>query len=335
MELTKLQQEIVDAQYDKVVVLSAAASGKTTVLTEKVRQLLRANVNPKEIVVITFTNNAAALLKERLGNDYKEGLFIGTIHSLANQMLIRAGIKTDKIIKDEEFDKLFPLIKKNPSCVWSIDWLLLDEAQDSDPNQFEFMFNMIKPPRFFVVGDYRQSIYQWNGAKPQLLLELSRKKDVICFSLNQNHRNGSNILQYAKDLLRKGSMTDDSIALRIGGRVEKNIYSSKNILKYIGMNGKPGDWAFLTYTNAEVNKALKVLKDAGVPCMTFKQADLNKEQLQDALKSNTVKVLTVHSAKGLEWPNVINYKTYSYNEDKYCLQYVAATRARDLLVVLF
>lgn len=335
MELTKLQQEIVDAPYDKVVVLSAAASGKTTVLTEKVRQLLKANVNPREIVVITFTNNAAALLKERLGDDYKEGLFIGTIHSLANQMLIRAGIKTGKIIEDEEFNKLFPLIKKNPSCIWSIEWLLLDEAQDSDPDQFEFMFDMIKSPRFFVVGDYRQSIYQWNGAKPSLLLALSRRKDVACFSLNENHRNGYNILQYAKTLLRKGRMSDDSIALRLDGKVEKCPYSSATILKYIGLYGKPGDWAFLTYTNSEVNKTIKILEAAGVPCMTFKQADLNKKQLQDALNSNTVKVLTVHSAKGLEWPYVINYKTYSYNEDKYCLQYVAATRARDLLVVLY
>ena len=335
MELTKLQQEIVDAPYDKVVVLSAAASGKTTVLTEKVRQLLRANINPREIVVITFTNNAAALLREKLGEDYKEGLFIGTIHSLANQMLIRAGIKTGKIIEDEEFNKLFPLIKKNPGCVWSIDWLLLDEAQDSDPDQFEFMFDMIKSPRFFVVGDYRQSIYQWNGARPRLLLDLSRRKDVKKFSLNENHRNAYNILQHAKSLLLKGGMTDDSIALRPGGRVEQCGYSSANILKYIGLYGKPGDWAFLTYTNKDVEKTLKILKNAGVPCMTFKQADLNKKQLQDALNSNTVKVLTVHSAKGLEWPNVMNYKTYSYNDDKYCLQYVAATRARDLLVILF
>ena len=334
MELTKLQKEIVDAPYDKVVVLSAAASGKTTILTEKVRQLLKANINPREIVVITFTNNAAALLKERLGSDYKDGLFIGTIHSLANQMLIRAGIKTNKLIEDEEFKEFFPLIKKNPTCIWSIDWLLLDEAQDSDPDQFEFMFDMINPPRFFVVGDYRQSIYQWNGARPQLLLALSRRKDIKTYSMNENHRNGYNILEYAKTLLRRGGMSDDSIALRSGGKVDMCSYLSSNILKYIGMYGSYGDWAILSYTNTDVKKTLKLLKDVGIPCMTFKQADLNKSQLQDAMKSNTVKVLTVHSAKGLEWPYVMNYKVNCFNEDKYCLKYVAATRARDLLVLL-
>ena len=334
MQLTKLQEDIIKAPYDKVVVLSAAASGKTTVLTEKVRQLLQANINPREIVVITFTNMAANELRERLGDDYKDGLFIGTIHSLANQMLIRAGIKTDKIIKEEKFNKLFPLIKKNPSCIWPIDWLLLDEAQDSDPDQFEFIFNMIKPPRFFIVGDYRQSIYQWNGAKPQLLLTLAKQKDIHTFSLNENHRNGSNILEYAKGILRRGYMTDDSIALREGGTVEACKFSKSNILKYIGLYGDYKDWAILAQRNDDVDDIAAMLTNAGVPVASFKQGDLTKAQLQSIMRSNTVKVLTVHSAKGLEWPYVMNCNIKYYNNEQYCVGYVAATRARDLLVLI-
>lgn len=37
MELSKLQQEIIDAPYNKIIVLSSAASGKTRLMTEKVR----------------------------------------------------------------------------------------------------------------------------------------------------------------------------------------------------------------------------------------------------------------------------------------------------------
>ena len=51
--LTQLQQKIIDAPFDKIVVNAAAASGKTTVLIEKIRQLIKANINPKEIVAIT------------------------------------------------------------------------------------------------------------------------------------------------------------------------------------------------------------------------------------------------------------------------------------------
>ncbi len=76
MDLSKLQEDIINAPYNKVIVLSSAASGKTRLLTEKVRQLLRAGVNPKEIAVITFTNMAAGELRQRLGSDYKTGLFV-------------------------------------------------------------------------------------------------------------------------------------------------------------------------------------------------------------------------------------------------------------------
>ena len=84
MQLSLAQQDIIDAPYNKVVVMASAASGKTNLMTEKVRQLLRANVDPRQIVVITFTNLAASELRGRLGDDYKPGLYVGTIHSLAN-----------------------------------------------------------------------------------------------------------------------------------------------------------------------------------------------------------------------------------------------------------
>jgi len=75
---------------------------------------------------------AAAELKERLGEDYKPGLFVGTIHALANYFLLSAGIKTGEILDDEKFDELFPMVKRYPQCIKHLDWVLLDEAQDSD-----------------------------------------------------------------------------------------------------------------------------------------------------------------------------------------------------------
>ena len=97
MELSELQKNILNSPSNRSIVMSSAASGKTTLMTEKVRQLLRAGINPKEIAVITFTNMAAAELRQRLGQDYKDGLFVGTIHALANYFLLSSGIKTNKV----------------------------------------------------------------------------------------------------------------------------------------------------------------------------------------------------------------------------------------------
>jgi superfamily I DNA/RNA helicase len=145
---------------------------------------------------------AAAELKQRLGEDYKPGLFVGTIHSLANYFLTSTGIKTEKILDNEEFDKLFAMVKKYPQCIKHLEWILLDEAQDSDPLQFEFLFDMINPDNFFICGDTKQSIYQFNGSEPELLLELTERPGVHSYDLNENYRNGENILNYAKRLIR-------------------------------------------------------------------------------------------------------------------------------------
>ena len=50
------------------------------------------------------------------------------------------------------------------------------------------------------------------------------------------------------------------------------------------------------------------------------------------MNDNTVKILTIHSSKGLEWNKVVvvGAKYNSQEERNVC--YVAATRARDLLV---
>jgi DNA helicase-2/ATP-dependent DNA helicase PcrA len=336
MELSTLQTKILNAPYNKIVVNSAAASGKTALLTEKVRQILRANTNPREVVVITFTNMAAGELKHRLGADYKEGLFIGTIHSLANQMLVRNGISTTEILEKEKFDKLFSLIKKNQQCIWPIEWLLLDEAQDSDDKQFEFMFDMIKPRCFFVVGDLRQCIYRWNGSNPRLLRNLSRQPDVHTFSMNENHRNGNNILVFAKGYLRRIRQSDDSIALRPGGQIQQIPYSPRAIVKNIALNPNYKDWAILTRTNDQISNIIPYLENAHIPYATFKQGDLDREQLQNIMDSNTVKLLTIHSAKGLEWSNVIMVGVLerNRNDEEFNVAYVAATRARDNLIVM-
>ena len=333
--LTELQQRIVNAPYDRVAVNAAAASGKTTVLIEKIRQILRSNINPREVAAITFTNLAAAEIKSRLGDDYKEGMFIGTIHSLANQMLLRAGIHTGAILDKEKFDELFPMIKKNPQCVWHIEWLLLDEAQDSDGRQFEFIFRMINPRCFFIVGDIRQTIYRWKGSVPELFGDLAQRNDVKVFSLNQNFRCGSNILAYAKKKLWGSGMYDDSVAMREGGEVLFPEFTKANMLKLIGTYGNYKDWVILTRTNEQIKTLMAMLKNSNIPCATFKQGELTRDKLIELMNSNTVKILTVHSAKGLEWPYVMLYGLYTDRTDieTYNVNYVAATRAKDMLVV--
>lgn len=333
MNLTETQEKILSANENKVVVMSSAASGKTALLTEKVRRILRSGVDPRKVAVITFTNMAATELIQRLGADYKDGIFIGTIHALANYMLRAGGVDTSKVLNDEKFDELFELIVKNQHCIKHLDWVLLDEAQDSDPLQFNFLFGMIDPPNFFVVGDLKQTIYRWKGSEPELLATLAGRPYVTCYTMRENFRNGIKILEFAKGIIKPTSMIDYSIPVREElGVVDELIYTPNVIVNEIKKQPEYKKWAILCRTNAEISEISYFLKKNEIPVDTFKQGDLTKAELVERMAQNTVKVLTVHSAKGLEWDNVIVVGMRYFSEEERCIGYVAATRARNHLI---
>ncbi len=113
MELSKQQREIVDSKSKKIIVDAGSGSGKTRVLTERVRKLLSSGVNPYSVVVITFTNMAANELYDRL-SDVKNSdkCFIGTIHAYAHKLLKKSGYDFD--IFSEYYQTLYmtELLKK-------------------------------------------------------------------------------------------------------------------------------------------------------------------------------------------------------------------------------
>ncbi len=113
MELSKQQREIVDSKSKKIIVDAGSGSGKTRVLTERVRKLLNNGVNPYSVVVITFTNMAANELYDRL-SDVKNSdkCFIGTIHAYAHKLLKKSGYDFD--IFSEYYQTLYmtELLKK-------------------------------------------------------------------------------------------------------------------------------------------------------------------------------------------------------------------------------
>ena len=338
VELSKRQKEIVETTEPCVVVVASAAAGKTRCITERVRWLLGQGVPASEIVTITFTNAAAEEISERLDNP--EGLFIGTIHSLANYYLRAGGIDTSKVLNDERFDDLFKLIKKHPECVKQVTHLIVDEAQDSNPQQFEFLLDMIAPKNYMLMGDHRQSIYRFNGATPDYILNLMESPEVMTYELAENYRNAPEILRYAKDLIRPlgYDYEDYSIPMRTQhGRIVDVEYSESGLCSTIKRYVEEGkseykDWFVLTRTNAELENMRAALEKAGVPCDTFKKAQLTNKGLKDKMNENTVKVLTIHTAKGLEADNVVVIGARWRDIEERCINYVAATRARNLLV---
>src|ERR1700739_1393873 len=90
-ELNEPQREAVEHINGPIMIVAGAGSGKTKVLTTRIAHLLANGVDAFNILALTFTNKAAAEMKERiekiLGNTEARNLYIGTFHSVFARIL--------------------------------------------------------------------------------------------------------------------------------------------------------------------------------------------------------------------------------------------------------
>ncbi len=107
--LTPPQQAAVKHTEGPLLILAAAGSGKTRTLTRRIGFLVRAGIPPWSILAVTFTNKAAAEMRERVAvvlgeGSATRGLTVTTFHSLCARLLRRyaepAGLKPDFSIYD-------------------------------------------------------------------------------------------------------------------------------------------------------------------------------------------------------------------------------------------
>ncbi len=91
-DLNPEQKKAVLATDGPMIILAGAGSGKTRVLTCKVMYLMaEKKITPEEILMITFTNKAAAEMKERMGKMLSASSlpWIATFHALCAKILRR------------------------------------------------------------------------------------------------------------------------------------------------------------------------------------------------------------------------------------------------------
>ncbi len=91
-ELNEQQQVAVTQTEGPVMVLAGAGSGKTRVLTYRIAYMLAVNnISPYRILALTFTNKAAAEMRDRIiqlvGGDTAKAVAMGTFHSVFYRIL--------------------------------------------------------------------------------------------------------------------------------------------------------------------------------------------------------------------------------------------------------
>jgi len=112
IHLSPQQLEIVNSEIGSAIqVLASAGSGKTRVLTERVRYILK-QTNNEGVIALTFTNKAAEEMQERLADCdlAEEGAWIATIHSIAQRIIEQyghtIGLPSELQIYDRDKDRM-------------------------------------------------------------------------------------------------------------------------------------------------------------------------------------------------------------------------------------
>jgi DNA helicase-2/ATP-dependent DNA helicase PcrA len=93
-ELNEQQLAAVTAPPGPILVIAGAGSGKTRTLTYRVAYLLENGIDPRNILLLTFTNKAAREMVNRVASFLPmdaSGLWGGTFHSIGNRILRRHG----------------------------------------------------------------------------------------------------------------------------------------------------------------------------------------------------------------------------------------------------
>lgn len=147
---------------------------------------------------------------------------------------------------------------------------LVDEYQDSNDIQINII-NSINPYNLFVVGDYRQSIYQWRNAKVEYIMNFDKDNPGSqTIYLNRNYRSTIPIVKAANKLI--GDNLSNMITDKEGENIEfiemENEEEQNNMVvaHILGLsNYNYGDIAVIARSNKELENMAQTLNEYDIP----------------------------------------------------------------------
>lgn len=227
----------------------------------------------------------------------------------------------------------------------TIEYVFVDEFQDVGTLEYNFI-RALNAQNYFFVGDDYQSIYGFKGGNVNIFLNLVNGKDFSTHFLTNNYRNGTDILKLADTVIKqvnKRISKDITPMINETGEVsvmtKGHLHSLMQSLQQTENSFK--DWFFLTRTNKELYDIVNLCIDLGIPYTTFKREGMSLADINKQKSSRKLKILTVHTAKGLEIDNVILYGNfpvvtppYRKNDDERKVMYVGVTRAKKRVIIL-
>ena len=161
-------------------------------------------------------------------------------------------------------------------------YIFVDEFQDTDKAQFNFVMSFFDTSYIFVVGDALQNIYSFRGSDNSIIKSLVDDENWTVIKLQDNYRSTVQICNFANKM---STYADEKYRIEIhskrdGSNVQvmrlKSPYSvTGSVMRNMcdKLKGLEGYTAILCRTNNEVNTISDYLQSAGISHMKGKQND--------------------------------------------------------------
>lgn len=362
--------KVMDAQQEQLarsigtehrIIHGVAGSGKTMILGFRAMQLAREMDKP--ILVLCYNKTLAARLEQLVGErGLSEKVQVYNFHKWCRKMLVAYHVdlpaQGSKNFFEQMVQNVIDGVDRNQIPRFQYGAVLVDEGHDFEPDWYKLIVQMIDPATnsLLVLYDDAQNIYGNTNRRKISWKSLGVQAQGRTTILKLNYRNTLEILSvarvFAQDLLQSRSEDDDGVPLiapesagRRGAVPElvRTDTASAQLdvliarLRDEHAHGRAYSDIAVIYRNQwEGEKLHGILQRTGIPSRLADHA--GKQTL--FVVEDSVKLVTMHSSKGLEFPFVIIPgigglpKDGQSETDEARLLYVAMTRATEHLLLI-
>lgn len=341
------------------VIHGVAGSGKTMILGYRAEYLARAGASSKPILVLCYNRPLAEKLDSVMAaKGLAAKVHVRNFHKWCRQQLVAFGQALPAQGPDM-FDQLVAGVIRAvdraqvPSGQYQA--VLIDEGHDFDAAWLKLAAQMVDPATnsLLLLYDDAQSIYQRRRAQQFSFKSLGIQAQGRTTILKINYRNTRQILQTARmvaaDLLESQESVDDGVPLvqpvscgrdgqepliiRLPSLREEAVRIAELLAAAHQEGYAWGDMAIICRHYSEMERCAAVLRHRRLPHEVRKASSMFNPL------ADSIKILTMHASKGLEFPLVAlsgvgRMPEDGMNEvDEARLFYVAATRATQRLLI--
>ncbi len=341
------------------VIHGVAGSGKTMILGYRAQQL--AQIFQKPILVLCYNATLATHLRQTMQEKgIADRVLVRHFHQWCRAQLatFHVGLPLPNNDKNAFFaemvERVSRAVENNQIPAAQYDAVLIDEGHDFKPEWFKLVLQMIDPRTnsLLVLYDDAQSIYERDHKRMFSFKSVGIQAQGRTTVLRINYRNTQEVLElaarFARELLTAEEADEDGVPLispMSAGRhgpeplivklptLEDEAQYIVDRLREAHKTGTPWQDMAVIYRHYEPvgKKVLSALRSSKIPVTYFEDATFGRNE-------DTVKFITMHSCKGLEFPLVaipgVNLQAGAAMErEEARLLYVAMTRATGELML--